>query len=55
VNLPVFTAGLLLGVPIPVFAAIVAWQGVTLVFHAVRLLQAWLPLRGAAARGVSAS
>jgi phosphatidylglycerophosphate synthase len=55
VNLPVFTAGLLLGVPIPVFAAIVAWQGVTLVFHAVRLLQAWLPLRGAAARGISAS
>lgn len=51
INLPLFTAGLLLGVPIPVFQAIVAWQGGTLAFHVVRLLQAW---RGRAAQAVQA-
>lgn len=40
VNLPLFTGGLLLGAAVPAFYAIVAWQGATLVFHAVRLGQA---------------
>jgi phosphatidylglycerophosphate synthase len=55
VNLPVFTAGLLVGAPVAAFAAIVVWQAVTLVFHAIRTLQVWLPLRAADARGMSAS
>jgi phosphatidylglycerophosphate synthase len=39
VNLPVFTAGLLVGAPVAAFEAIVVWQAVTLVFHAVRLIR----------------
>lgn len=41
VNLGVFTLGLLAGVAETVFVAIVAWQAVCLVFHALRVLQVW--------------
>ncbi|MCP3984641.1 MAG: CDP-alcohol phosphatidyltransferase family protein [bacterium] len=38
-NLPVFTFGLLVGLAGPAFLAIVAWQGATLLFHLIRLVQ----------------
>ncbi|MGH7966931.1 MAG: CDP-alcohol phosphatidyltransferase family protein [Candidatus Binatia bacterium] len=41
INLPLFTVGLLAGVPIPVFYVIVLWQVVTLGFHTMRLAQCW--------------
>lgn len=40
INVPIFTLGLLLGIPGVAFAAVVAWQGLTFGFHAVRLVQA---------------
>jgi phosphatidylglycerophosphate synthase len=53
VNLPVFTVGLLVGAPVAAFAAILVWQAVTLVFHAVRLLQVWIPRQAADTPGAS--
>lgn len=41
INLPLFTVGLLAGMPIPTFSLIVLWQIVTLAFHAARLAQCW--------------
>ncbi|MFQ5698580.1 MAG: CDP-alcohol phosphatidyltransferase family protein [Myxococcota bacterium] len=39
INLPIFTLGLVIGEAPAAFLAIVAWQLVTLLFHAVRLVQ----------------
>ncbi|MCP5060446.1 MAG: CDP-alcohol phosphatidyltransferase family protein [bacterium] len=39
INVPLFTLGLLLGVPGPAFLGIVAWQAATLIFHSFRLAQ----------------
>lgn len=39
INVPLFTLGLLLGVPGAAFAVVVAWQGLTFLFHTVRLVQ----------------
>ncbi|MCZ6784829.1 MAG: CDP-alcohol phosphatidyltransferase family protein [Proteobacteria bacterium] len=41
VNLPVFTVALVLGVPVPAFFAIVAWQAISLVFHLTRVVRFW--------------
>jgi phosphatidylglycerophosphate synthase len=41
VNLPVFTLALPLGLGVPAFYAILAWQGASATFHAVRLVQCW--------------
>jgi phosphatidylglycerophosphate synthase len=41
INLPLFTVGLILGVPVPAFLFIVLWQLATLVFHLERLVQFW--------------
>jgi phosphatidylglycerophosphate synthase len=41
INLPLFTIGLLAGVPVFAFVLIVLWQIATLVFHAARLIQCW--------------
>jgi phosphatidylglycerophosphate synthase len=41
VNLVIFTAGLIGGVPVAAFYVIVAWQVATLGFHAARLIQFW--------------
>ena len=41
INVPVFMLGLLLGIPIPTFVAIVVWQVISLLFHSLRLVQFW--------------
>jgi phosphatidylglycerophosphate synthase len=41
INVPLFTVGLILGVPIQAFVLIVLWQVVTFLFHTVRLVQSW--------------
>lgn len=41
INLPLFTVGLLLGVPSFTFFLIVCWQIATLVYHYTRLVQFW--------------
>ena len=41
INVPLFMLGLLLGIPIPVFVAIVVWQVASLGFHTLRLVQFW--------------
>jgi phosphatidylglycerophosphate synthase len=41
INLPLFTVGVLLGIPLPVFAFIIFWQIVTFAYHATRLVQFW--------------
>lgn len=51
INLPLFTVGLIAGVPIPTFYLIVLWQVVTLGFHAARLAQVWNRRNAAAATG----
>jgi phosphatidylglycerophosphate synthase len=50
INVPLFTLGLLLGVARGAFALIVVWQVLTLAFHAVRLVQVNLSLRGSGMR-----
>jgi len=40
INVPIFTVGLLLGIPGVAFAVVVVWQGLTFLFHAARLVQA---------------
>ncbi len=45
INVPLFTLGLILGAAREAFALIVAWQVLTLGFHAVRLVQVNLALR----------
>lgn len=47
INVPLFTAGLLAGLPGPALLVIVGWQVATLAFHALRLAQvAWELRRG---------
>jgi phosphatidylglycerophosphate synthase len=41
INLPLFTIGLLLGIPDFVFFFIVFWQVATLLYHSTRLAQYW--------------
>ncbi|NOT58241.1 MAG: CDP-alcohol phosphatidyltransferase family protein [Deltaproteobacteria bacterium] len=41
INLPLFTVGLLLGIPSFIFGFIVLWQFATLVYHYTRLVQFW--------------
>jgi phosphatidylglycerophosphate synthase len=41
INLPLFTIGLLLGIPDFVFFFIVLWQVATLLYHSTRLAQCW--------------
>jgi phosphatidylglycerophosphate synthase len=41
INLPLFTVGLILGIPSFTFFLIVLWQLVTLVYHYTRLVQCW--------------
>jgi phosphatidylglycerophosphate synthase len=41
INLPLFTVGLILGIPGFAFFLIVLWQVVTLVYHYTRLVQCW--------------
>ncbi len=41
INLPIFTVGLLLGIPGFAFLLIVLWQVATLVYHYTRLVQCW--------------
>lgn len=41
INLPLFTVGVILGIPLPVFAFIIFWQIVTFAYHTIRLLQFW--------------
>lgn len=41
INLPIFTVGLIAGVPVPAFMLIVLWQGVTFLFHLERLIRFW--------------
>ena len=41
INLPLFTVGLLLGIPDLVFLFIVFWQIATLLYHSTRLVQCW--------------
>lgn len=57
INVPIFTVGLIAGVPVWAFGGIVAWQVATLGFHALRLAQVWPEGAGAGgrrpARGVS--
>ncbi|MAE93025.1 MAG: hypothetical protein CL910_00045 [Deltaproteobacteria bacterium] len=45
INLPLFTAGLLVGLPGPALLVVVAWQVATLAFHALRLAQVARDLR----------
>lgn len=46
INVPLFTLGLAIGAARGAFAAIVLWQVLTLVFHAIRLVQVNGSLRG---------
>jgi phosphatidylglycerophosphate synthase len=41
INVPLFTVGLIVGVPIPVFYLIGLWQVATFAFHTERLVQFW--------------
>lgn len=41
INVPLFTIGLIVGLPVPAFVLIVLWQVVTFLFHTVRLVQFW--------------
>jgi phosphatidylglycerophosphate synthase len=41
INLPLFTVGLIVGVPVLAFVLIVLWQVVTFLLHAARLVQFW--------------
>ena len=41
INLPLFTVGLILGIPVFTFAFIILWQVVTFVYHTIRLVQFW--------------
>jgi phosphatidylglycerophosphate synthase len=41
INLPLFTVGLLAGIPVPAFMVIVLWQVATCAFHFARLVQFW--------------
>ncbi len=41
INLPLFTLGLIAGIPVPAFMVIVLWQVATCAFHCARLVQFW--------------
>ena len=41
INVPLFTVGLIMGVPIQTFVLIVLWQIATFLFHVARLVQFW--------------
>ncbi len=41
INLPLFTVGVILGIPLPIFAFIIFWQIVTFAYHTIRLVQYW--------------
>ena len=41
INLPLFTIGIILGIPVFTFALIIIWQVVTCAYHAARLVQFW--------------
>ncbi len=46
-NLPLFMVGMLLGIPVPTFYLIVAWQVVSFLFHIDRLVRFWNAQRAA--------
>ncbi len=50
INLPLFMVGMLLGIPVPVFYLIVAWQVVSFLFHTDRLIRFWKAQRAVATR-----
>ncbi len=52
INVPLFTLGLILGMAPAAFFAIVAWQGATLGFHALRLARVGLELFRGGRNGV---
>jgi hypothetical protein len=41
INVPIFTIGLIIGIPVFAFVLIVLWQVATLTFHVARLIQYW--------------
>jgi hypothetical protein len=41
INLPLFTLGLIAGIPVLAFMVIVLWQVATCAFHCARLVQFW--------------
>lgn len=47
INLPLFMVGMLLGIPVPVFYLIVAWQVASFLFHTERLVRFWNAQRAA--------
>ena len=47
INLPLFMVGMLLGIPVPVFYLIVAWQVASFLFHTERLVRFWNAQRSA--------
>jgi len=41
INLPIFTVGLITGIPVPAFLLVVLWQVGTFLFHLDRLIRFW--------------
>lgn len=50
INLPLFMVGMLLGIPVPIFYLITAWQVVSFLFHIDRLVRFWKAQRAVAIR-----